>query len=116
MSESVIIQIDSGKMKAAARVIENQKSIIMSCFASIRDDINMLKSRDWEGDSAEAYIQSIDKLLNDRIIDGTVTTGSAVFNLKTYMDILIHTGAEFEKNEVKQEERVKSLRTEIFSI
>jgi hypothetical protein len=110
MSGNVNIVVDSGKMRTAARVIDSQMSIIMSCFASIRDDIN-----DWEGDSAEAYIMNISKLLSDQPVSDTITTGSVVHNLKEYSEILNNAAIAFEKNEQKQEEKISKLRTEIFN-
>jgi uncharacterized protein YukE len=116
MSDNVNIVVDSGKMRSVARVIDNQKSIIMSCFASIRDDVNVLKSRDWEGDSADAYIKCIDKIINDQLGSDTITTGNVMQILKGYLEILNNTAAAFEKTEQKQEDRVNELRTEIFNV
>ena len=116
MSDSVSIVVDSAKMRSVARIIDNQKSIIMSCFASIKDDINILKSRDWEGDSADAYIKCIDKLLSDLPVSDTITTGCVLQYLKGYLETLNNTAAAFEKNEQKQEDRISNLKAEIFNV
>jgi len=116
MSGSSRITIDTKKLRAAAKVTNNQMSIIMSCFTVIRDDVNTLKGRNWEGDSADMYIESMSKLCNDQPVAGILTTGSVVKILKEYSGILNDAAAAFEKNEQKQEERVKSLRTEIFNV
>jgi len=116
MSGSTRITVDIRKLRASAKVIDNQLSIIMSCFTVIRDDVNALKGRNWEGDSANVYIESMSKLLNDQSAAGNITTGSILQTLKEYSNLLNNAATAFEKNEQKQEDRVKSLKTEIFTI
>jgi len=115
MSGNVRISVDSGKMRAAARVVDCQKSIVMSCFTSIRDDVNILKGRDWEGDSAEAYVMIMDKLINDQPVSDTVTTGTVVQSLRDYSEILSNAATTFDRNEQVQEDRVSKLRAAVFS-
>jgi len=114
MSGSVRITTDTRKLRAAARVIDSQLSIVASCFASIRDDINTLKGRDWEGDSAETYIIIMDKLINDQPASDVVTTGTVVQTLREYSEILNNAATMFDKNEQQQEDRVKKLKVDIF--
>jgi len=116
MSGGTRITVDIKKLRAAARVIDNQQRIIMSCFTAIRDDVNTLKGRNWEGDSADVYIESMSKLCNDLPAAGTLSAGSIIQTLKEYSTILNDAATAFEKNEQKQEDRVRSLKTELFTV
>jgi uncharacterized protein YukE len=115
MSGSVRISADTSKLRAAARVIDSQMSIITSCFASIRDDVNMLKGRDWEGDSAETYVMIMDKLINEHPVSDVVTSGTVVQALRDYSEILNNAAEAFDKTDVEQENRINRLKTAIFN-
>lgn len=116
MSSGTNIAIDTIKMRAAARTIDSQLSILRSCFSGIRDDINTLRGRDWEGDSANLYIESMNKLCNDQPGAGTVTTGGIVKTLMEYSEILGNTATAFERNEEKQEDKVRGLKDQVFDV
>jgi len=116
MSGRTEISINTKVMRQAARTIENQLSIVSSCFTSIKDDLKSLRNGDWEGDSANAYIEAMNKLCGDGSGTDGLTSGGIVQILKSYADSLNNTAAAFERNEQKQEDKIQALNAKIFDI
>ncbi|MCL2820288.1 MAG: hypothetical protein FWD38_05595 [Oscillospiraceae bacterium] len=116
MSDNMNIKIDTGKMKEAAGIVESQMNIITNCFASIRDDVNILKANNWESDSADIFIRGINKICNEQLDDNTVTAGSIIQTLKDYTANLNNTAAAFDTEDQKQNDKIASLKTSIFGV
>jgi uncharacterized protein YukE len=101
--------VDTVKLRAAAKVANSQMSIILSCFDNIKEEALSLKGRFWESDSAEAYVDSINKLCSDRKYEDAITTGSVIQTLKNYVIRLNNAADEYESNERGIEARIEAL-------
>lgn len=110
------IVINTGTMRAAARVVENQMNVVMSCFESIRGDALGLKGKDWEGDSSDVYCDSMEKLCNSQLAGGTITAGYIISTLQEYVADLNKAADDFETNEQKLETASEVLPSDIFGI
>ena len=116
MSGGTNIKIDTRKIKETAKIIENQSSIIMSCFTGINDELKSLSANSWKGDSADAYIGNMIKLCSNQYDAGTVNAESIMRTLREYSDYLNGMVTAFDRNEQKQENKMNSLKTKIFVV
>ena len=116
MADNANVVLDTAKMRAVARVLENQASIIKNCYDSINSDALFLKGAHWEGESADAYCESMKALCSEMQAEGKVSAGSIVDILKKHAHNLHFTADEYDRNEGKVSERVKGLPVSVFGV
>ena len=116
MSAGMDFKIDTGKMASAAQAVNNQLSIIRSCFDAIRTEYSGLKGNYWEGASADAYDANMKRLCSEQAHAGIVTTGFVVETLEDYVQNLNKAASDFDSTENRLESLQKSLPTDVFGI
>jgi WXG100 family type VII secretion target len=109
----VSLQIDPAKMSAAARIIDNQRSIIENSFNSIFQDADRLKNS-WEGNSADAYQPIMAKLAS--LQDEQSAAFFIVRALREYVLDLDKIAAQFTSTERQNKARDDALPADIFGV
>jgi len=110
------ITISIPKMRAVAKVVENQMNIVMNCFNSIRSDALGLQGNQWEGESSDAYHESMKKLCQEQPLSAPITTGYVVATLQGYVDKLNLAADQFVITENVISERTEALPNNVFGI
>ena len=116
MASNYSVSLDTGVMRAVARTVENQMTIIRNCYASIKSDAQMLQGTYWEGFSADTYYEKMTKLCNDQQVAGSVTAGHIVRILQEYAKDLRFAADEYDRNEGRVTSRVEGLATNVFDV
>ena len=116
MSAGVDVTIDTAKMAAVSQEVNNQMSIVNSCFESIKIQYLLLKNGHWEGASADAYFESMKKLCSEQSFAGGITTSYVAKALEEYVKDFNSTVSQYETLEQKMESQHQALPTNVFDI
>ena len=116
MNNDVRVQLETATMRAVAKTLENQISILRNCYGSISDDASSLKGAHWEGFSADTYYESMKALCNEGQISGKVTAGHVANILQGYVSDLNFAADEYDRNEGKTGDRVEALPAAVFDV
>jgi WXG100 family type VII secretion target len=116
MPADVNIKINTERMRAVAKEIENQMNIIKNCFDSIRSDAAALTPDNWQGASADLYSGSMKKLCSETPRADTVSSGYIVEALKAYANKLNKIASKYETTESAIHSRIDALPVKVFNV
>jgi len=107
MASGTSIKIDPVKVAAAAKAIDNQRTIINNGFTGILRQADLLNT-EWEGESAEAY--------KKKMRDIRPSMDEAVNILTEYVLDLNKTAETFADAETKLKVQNEALPTDVFGV
>ena len=110
------IKYDTGVMLGVAREVENQRAILKDCFERIREEALRLRGYHWDGTSAEAYHEIMDRLSMQETTSSTQNVGNVLSTLSVYVNDLTTTAAAYGAAEEKLIDRHESLPTDVFDV
>lgn len=110
------IKVDTDKMRAVVRILENQMSIIRNCYDAMNRDALSLRGVNWDGMSADVYYESMRELCSQQSTSGKISAGHIVDILREYINDLNFTANEFDRTEGRVIGRVEALPSAVFDI
>ena len=108
------IKLDTGVMEEVAKIVDEQRFVLASCFESIRDDALSLRTNHWEGISADTYHDFMSRLSHDQSVSSPANAGYVLQTLKTLAGNLHSTASEFGFTEQTLLSRVETLQIDVF--
>ena len=116
MADGAVIRLDTGKMSETIKVIENQLSILKSCYDNIMHDATALRGSHWDATSADSFMNTISAICSEEQSPGKATAGTILGILRAYvfdLNMVIEKSAQTEK---KLTSLVEALPTNAFNV
>ena len=116
MANDVKVEMDTVKMRAVAKTIENQANIIRNCYDTISNDAQSLIGTHWDGSGADTYCERMKSLCGQKQSSGKTTAGDILAILREYSYNLNYTADEYDRTEGRVLDRVEGLPYAVFSV
>ena len=116
MADETVITLDSRKTSETIQVIENQLSIMKSCYDSIMHDASALRGTHWDAASADSFIDTISGMCSEEQLPGRATAGTVLSILRAYVLDLNMVIEKSGQTENKITRMVEALPTNAFNV